>query len=204
MRRYVEWVNGLTTPALVRRDLLVESPLVHPAASIRRSALERLGGWREGPFPEDYDLWLRCAEAGGELENVPVPLLLWRERPDRATRRDPRYALESHLRLKCAHLRRTVLSRADEVAVWGAGKTGKKLASALLREGVRVALFVEVDPRKIGRTVRDAPVFPVEEVSRARGLPLLVAVGVPSARPLIRAELARQGFEELRDFWCVS
>ncbi len=33
---------------------------------------------------------------------------------------------------------------------------------------------------------------------------LLVAGGAAGARPLIREELARQGFRELRDFWCGS
>jgi glycosyltransferase involved in cell wall biosynthesis len=205
MRRYVTWVNGLTTPELVARDLLVEAPLVHPAAVIRRDALERLGGWRDGPFPEDYDLWLRVAEAGGALSNVAEPLLLWRERPDRATRSDPRYALARHVALKCAHLRRTVLARRDEVALWGAGKTGKAFADALRREGAHAALFLEVDPRKIGRTLREAPVVAWEEAARLRGrLPLLVAVGAPGARDLIRAELAKLGFAEGLDFWCVS
>lgn len=204
MRRHVAWVNGLTSPGLVRRDLLVEAPLVHPAALLRRDALERLGGWRDGPFPEDYDLWLRTAEAGGALTNVGQPLLLWREGPGRATRRDPRYALERHVALKCAHLRRTLLAGRGEVALWGAGETGKAFADALLREGVRVALFLEVDAKKVGRTVRGAPVLPYAEAGRARGLPLLVAVGAPGARPLIRDELARQGFAELRDFWVVS
>lgn len=204
MRRYVGWLNALVTPALVARDLLVEAPLVHPAAALRREALARLGGWREGPFPEDYDLWLRAAAAGGALSNLPVPLLLWRERPERATRVDARYARARHVALKCRHLAAEVLRGRREVAVWGAGETGKAFADALGAEGVRVALFVEVDPRKVGRTVRGAPVVGHAEARRARGLPLLVAVGAPGARPLIRAELARQGFEELRDFWCVS
>ncbi len=204
MRRHVEWLNGLVTPALVERDLLVEAPLVHPAACIRRSALERLGGWRAGPFPEDYDLWLRVAEAGGRLGNVAAPLLLWRESPGRATRTDPRYALARHVELKAAHLRRTALAGRDAVALWGAGKTGKAFADALARHGVGVALFLEVDRRKIGRTVRGAPVLAHAEARRARGLPLLVAVGAPGARPLIRAALDAQGFVELRDYWCVS
>ncbi len=204
MRRYVAWVNELTTPELARRDLLVEAPLVHPAAAIRRDALARLDGWRDGPFPEDYDLWLRLTEAGGALANVPEPLLLWRESAGRATRRDPRYALANHVALKCGHLRRTVLAGRDEVALWGAGDTGKTFADALLREGVRTAMFLEVDAKKVGRTVRGAPVHAYAEAERARGLPLLVAVGAPGARPLIRAELAKQGFVEQRDFWCVS
>jgi glycosyltransferase involved in cell wall biosynthesis len=204
MRRYAEWVNGLATPEDVARDLLVEAPLVHPAAAIRREALERAAGWRDGDFPEDYDLWLRLSEAGARLANVAETLLDWRESPGRATRRDPRYALARHVALKAAHLRRTVLARAGEVAIWGAGDTGKAFADALARVGVRVSLFVDVDPRKIGRRRRDAPVVGPDEVGRARGLPLLVAVGAPGARPLIRAELARRGFEELRDYWCVS
>lgn len=204
MRRYARWVNGLATPGDLARDLLVEAPLVHPAAAIRRDALERVGGWRDGDFPEDYDLWLRIAEAGGRLANVPEVLLDWRESAGRATRADPRYALSRHVGLKASFLRRTVLARAREVALWGAGETGKAFADALAVHGVSVVLFVDVDPRKIGGVKRGAPVVAPGEVHRARGLPLLVAVGAPGARPLIRAELARQRFEELVDYWCVS
>lgn len=204
MIRYVAWLNGLTTPDLVRRDLFVEAPLVHPAAAIRRDALLAVGGWRDGPFPEDYDLWLRLAEAGGALGNVPAVLLGWRESPGRLTRTDPRYALARHVALKCAFLARGPLAGRREVALWGAGETGKAFADALLREGIRVALFVEVDRRKIGRTVRGAPVVGYEEVARARGLPLLVAVGAPGARELIRAELGRAGFREVEDYRCVA
>jgi hypothetical protein len=67
-----------------------------------------------------------------------------------------------------------------------------------------VVLFLEVDPKKIGRTVSGAPVHSYEEAERARGLPLLVAVGAPGARELIRAELSRRGFEETRDYRCVA
>jgi glycosyltransferase involved in cell wall biosynthesis len=204
MRRYAAWLNGLTSPDLVLRDLLVESPLVHPAAAIRRTALEAAAGWREGPFPEDYDLWLRLAEAGGRLVNLPVRLLDWRESSARLTRVDARYALSRHVALKCAFLARGPLAGRREVALWGAGETGKAFADGLRREGLSVALFVEVDRRKIGRTVRGAPVVSYTEVERARGLPLLVAVGAPGARELIRAELAGAGFLELRDYRCVA
>ena len=204
MARYAAWLNGLVTPALVHRDLLVEAPLVHPAATVRRDALEAVGGWRDGPFPEDYDLWLRLAEGGGRLANVPEVLLDWRESPGRATRRDPRYVLARHRALKAAFLARGPLARRREVALWGAGETGKAFADALQAEGIGVGLFVEVDRKKVGRRVRGAPVIGYEDVGAARGLPLLVAVGAPGARDLIRAELARARFEELVDFRCVA
>ena len=203
MARYAAWLNGLVTPELVLRNLLVEAPLVHPAAMLRRARLEAAGGWRDGPFPEDYDLWLRLAEAGDRLSNVPRTLLRWRESPGRLTRTDPRYRLERHVALKCAFLARALGPGRREVAIWGAGETGRAFTDALAAEGIRVALFVEVDRKKIGRTVRGAPVVSYEEVRRARGLPLLVAVGAPGARDLIRAELARAGFREPDDFRCV-
>jgi GT2 family glycosyltransferase len=204
MRRYVEWVNGLTAPADLARDLLVEAPLVHPATSIRRSALERAGGWRPGPFPEDYDLWLRLWEGGGRLANLPAVLLSWRDSPARLTRTDERLALGRHVALKCDFLARTWLAGRPEVALWGAGPTGKAFADALAARGIRAALFVDVKRERIGGSKRGAPVVGPGEVGRARGLPLLVAVGAAGARPLIRAELARQGFEELRDYRVVS
>jgi hypothetical protein len=204
MRRYVAWLNGLTTPALVARDLFVEAPLVHPATLLRRAPLEALGGWRDGPFPEDYDLWLRLAGAGGRLTNLPTTLLDWRESAGRLTRTDGRYALPRHMALKCAALAAGPLAGGSQVALWGAGETGRAFADALAVEGVRVTTFVEVDRKKIGRTIRGAPVISYQEVATVRGLPLLVAVGAPGARALIRAELEKQGFEEGRDFRCVA
>jgi glycosyltransferase involved in cell wall biosynthesis len=204
MRRYGAWLDGVVTPDDVARDLLVEAPLVHPASLIRRAALEDVGGWRAGDFPEDYDLWLRLWERGGLLANVPERLLAWRDSAGRLTRTDARYDLARHVALKCAYLRRTFLARSREVAIWGAGDTGKAFADGLARHGVGVALFVDVDRRKIGSKRRDALVVSAEEVGRCRGVPLIVAVGAPGARPLIRAELARQGFDELREYVVVS
>ncbi len=204
MRRYVAWLNGLVTPERVLRDLLVESPLVHPAAAIRAGALRAAGGWRDGDFPEDYDLWLRLVAAGGRLCNVPEVLLDWRESEERLTRTDPRYALPRHMALKARFLAEGPLAGRREVALWGAGETGRAFADALARVGIGVALFVEVDRRKIGRRVRGAAVISFEDVERVRGLPLLVAVGAPGARDLIRAELDRRGFVDLRDYRCVA
>jgi GT2 family glycosyltransferase len=204
MIRYAGWLNGLVTPELVARDLLVEAPLVHPATAIRADALAAAGGWRDGPFPEDYDLWLRLSAAGGRLRNLPALVLDWREGPARATRTDGRYALERHMALKCAHLAAHVLGRATEVVLWGAGPTGKAFADGLREQEIGVRAFLEVDPAKIGRTVRGAPILAYTEAARFRGTPILVAVGAPGARDLIRAELRTAGLEELRDFRCVA
>jgi glycosyltransferase involved in cell wall biosynthesis len=76
MLRYVAWQNALITPEDHARELFVESPLCHPSVVLRREALDDVGGWREGPWAEDYDLWLRLDARGWTLAKLPSVLLL--------------------------------------------------------------------------------------------------------------------------------
>ena len=48
MRRYEQWLNELTSPALAARDVFVECPIAHPTLTLRREALAAAGGWRAG------------------------------------------------------------------------------------------------------------------------------------------------------------
>ena len=59
MRRWAAWHNGLLTHEAMAREALIDSPLAHGTALLRRAALARAGGWQEHGWPEDLDLWLR-------------------------------------------------------------------------------------------------------------------------------------------------
>lgn len=198
LRRYVAWQNSLVTAEDHARELFVESPLCHPSVLFRREALEEVGGWREVPGPEDYDLFLRLDAAGWRMAKVPEPLLRWRHRPGRATFADPRYSLERHRETKAPFLAARLRRLGREVALWGAGATGRRLARALEPHGVR-AVFIDIDPRKIGRTARGAPIRGAEALERGRHT-VVVAVGAAGARELVRERLASLGFVEGEDF----
>jgi hypothetical protein len=204
MRALVEWLNGLLDHEAMARDRFVESPLVHPSVALRRAGLEGLGGWRAFEGPEDYDLWLRAFDAGLRFSKLPRVLLLWRDRPGRLTRTDPRYGPDRFLSLKLAALRRGPLSPGRPVVIWGAGPIGKSWARALTAAGHLPAAFVEVDRRKLGGRIQGAPVIPVAE-ARWPGDPLhLAAVGQPGARERIRSEAARLGLRDGRDLVAVA
>src|SRR5690606_12676863 len=64
--------------------LLLTNPVAHPTLMARRSALERVGGYREVPT-EDYDLWLRLAAGGARLERQALPGLAYRMHPGQIT-----------------------------------------------------------------------------------------------------------------------
>jgi hypothetical protein len=171
---------------------------------MRKEALRSLGGWRDFDGPEDYDLWLRAFEAGHRFAKLEDVVLSWRDSPRRLTRTDPRYAPGCFQALKLEALRRGPLAGGREVVLWGAGRVGKSWARALRGAGHDVVAFVEVDPRKIGTTLGDAPVVDVAAAGAWRGPLHLAAVGQKGARARIREEAARRGLEEGRDLVAVA
>jgi glycosyltransferase involved in cell wall biosynthesis len=201
LRRYVDWQNSLVTPEDHAREIFIESPLCHPSVMLRREALAEVGGWREGPGPEDYDLWLRLDAAGWRLAKVPEVLLRWRHVPGRATFRDPRYAPERFREAKAPYLARRLRALGRPVAVWGAGPLGKRLARALEAHGVRARRFIDIDPRK--RTARGVRVEPPSSIEAGTET-VVVAVGTPGARREIQAHLDAQGFEPGCDYLCAA
>src|SRR5690606_11289933 len=88
--------------------------------------------------------------------------------------------------------------------VWGAGPVGKRFARELLRQGVPLAGFVDLDPRKIGQRIFDVLVVGQPDVGRFRGALALAAVGSPGAREEIRAALDVAGWQEGVDYVAVA
>ena len=203
LRRYEAWQNALVTADDIRRERFVEAPVVHPSMTLRREALLALGGYREVPWPEDWDLWLRALEAGCRFEKVPRPLHLWRDGPARLTRTDARYSPGALVRARAHFLVRGPLRQRPAV-LWGAGPVGKALAKALALEGARVVAYVEVDSRKIGQVVHGVPVVPAAALPVERQAVLLAAVGAAGAREEIRREAAARGYREGGDFFACA
>jgi glycosyltransferase involved in cell wall biosynthesis len=207
-RIYIDWQNSLLTDADIRREMFIESPLVHPSVTFRRDWVARVGGYQDRGWPEDYDLWLRFYLAGARFARLPEVLLDWREYPDRLTRTDSRYSVENFLRAKAHYLVRGPLLGREVVILWGAGMMGRRLSKQLQRLEVPLIAFVDIDPAKIGRTRRGLPIIPPEALlplwRQSQNPALLAAVGARGARQLIRQRLTSFGLIEGRDWWCVA
>ncbi|HSO32714.1 MAG TPA: glycosyl transferase, partial [Labilithrix sp.] len=207
MLRYIAWQDSLVTPSDHARAIFCESPLCHPSTMLRRSALVAVGGWRDDGHAEDYDLWLRLDAAGYGLAKVPRLLFRWRIRPDSLTWTDARYAPERLLETRALHLASRLRSLGLPFLVWGAGQTGRRLARALEAHDLRPRAFVDIDPRKIGGVARGLPIVDAADgIARARAAEalLVVAVGQPGARDVVRARLADHGLVEGRAYVCAA
>ena len=203
-RRYEAWLNGISTPEEVARELFVECPLAHPAFFLRADAVAGVGGYRDRGWPEDYDLVLRLWRAGLRLANAPEVLLHWREGPERLSRTHGAYAPEAFVACKVHHLRKTLLAGGRGVVVWGSGPVGKAFARALLAAGTPVEAFVDVDPRKLGQEIHGAPVLDAPAGVAREGVAHLAAVGQPGVRRTLRDLLSGAGLREGADFVAVA
>jgi glycosyltransferase involved in cell wall biosynthesis len=203
-QRYEMWLNTALEHDDIVREIFVECPIAHPTMAIRRKVLDQVGGYQDNGWPEDYDLVFRLWINGVAFAKVPEVLLRWRERQDRVSRTDPRYAEDAFRRIKVHYLKKTLINGHDGVIVWGAGPVGKSFAQELQAQNINVRAFIEPDPRKIGQTIHDAPVVAPDGIAEYRGAFAVAAVGVPNARQEIRDVLHEHGWIEGRDFVAVA
>lgn len=203
MLAYEKWQNSLVSHGQIMADLFVESPFVHPSVMFRIEAVMAIGGYRDMGWPEDYDLWLRLAAAGTRFSRVNKPLFFWRDRPERATRTMAEYSGEAFRACKLHHLKNGFLRGTDSVMLAGAGKEGRNWRRTLENAGISVSLWIDVDPRKSGRTLHGAKIVQPGEVSPSHGK-MLLTVGTRGARDGIRNWAVGAGFREGLDFVCVT
>lgn len=204
-RRYETWVNGVVDPFAIAAQRFIDSPLPNPTTMVRREVMEKCGGYADPPWAEDYDLWLRLLESGHALGKIPDVLLEWLDGPTRATRSVERYSIARFQEAKAHYLARLDRVREDGVVVCGAGPTGKDMASRLLRLGIAVHAFLEVNVRQIGNRIGGVPVLASDRASDFLGRAVMLAAsGREPGRDRIRELLVAAGFTEGADFFCVA
>lgn len=202
--RYQAWLNACRTPGVVHKELFIESPIPNPTAMFRREAIQRLGGYGDPDWPEDYDLFLR-ADALGMRMGKPEPVLLrWREHAKRLTRNDSRYKLSRFQAAKAHFLAKHRLRDKGPVVLWGAGPSGRLMHDLLLNAGTPVLGFLDVHPRRIGGQKRGLPVWPIEQVDRLEEAFILVAVGSAGARSEIREFMQQRRRREGKNYLFVA
>ncbi len=202
-RAYERWLQSLGDPEKIWRERFIECPIAHPTLMIRRARLGELG-YRDRGWPEDYDLLLRLLRAGPVVGVVPERLHGWRDLPDRLSRTDPRYALARFTECRAWHLSRDFLRASQQYILWGHGRTGRALRSALAARGHHPAAIVDVHPRRIGNTIRGAPVVPPDALKKRPPYPIVVSVAGSGPRGEIRAALFEMGFTEGSDYVCAA
>lgn len=202
-KTHLDWANSLRDPLALRLGIFRESPLPHPTVMFRAHLPARFGGYRQGDFPEDYELWLRWLDAGVRMAKVPETLLTWNDPPQRLSRIDPRYDPKAFHRIKAAYLARH-LARINphhpEIIVAGAGRITRRRAEHLLAHGVVITAWLDIDPRKVGAVVAGRPVLPLADVPPPGDCFVVPYVASRGATDVLSAFLEERGFRLGRSY----
>ena len=208
MVHYLKWQDRCLDPCTIAQQIYVESPFVHSSVMLRAQLLERVGDYRDGPFPEDYELWLRFNAAGVRMQKVDRTLVWWRQSAKSLSRTDARYARGAFDRLRARYLSADPRLHQDRPLVfWGAGRRTRERCRHLLVKGFQVGAWIDVDPKKVGNVVWGAPVYPprwLEHHDYAVRPFVLSYVARHGAAQLIAASLEQMGYQPGEDYLLVG
>jgi glycosyltransferase involved in cell wall biosynthesis len=200
---YIDWINALQTPEQIRLNRFTESPFAHPSVMFRKTLTDQFGMYRDGDFPEDYELWLRWLAAGVTMIKLPDVLLHWNDLPARLSRTDARYSRDAFYRCKAVYLAEEVKQHvATDRPIWfcGAGRISRKNSSYLTAQDISPAGYIDIDPKKTAKTIGGLPVIPPEQVNTLRDPFIISFVGNRGAHAWIRNFLEGLGKKEGVDF----
>lgn len=125
------------------RALLYEQWLPHPGTLVRRHLWERAGGYCEDEVfragNEDWEYWLRLAEAGLSAVRVPEPLYFYRQHASSIT--SSRFACSDYLMREEMYRRHRALFDAAGAGAGFLAGGYRTSGTALWRKGARGAAF---------------------------------------------------------------
>jgi glycosyltransferase involved in cell wall biosynthesis len=205
--QYQSWSNSLISHEQIVCDLFAESPIVHPTFFATRELFNKIGGYSENPWAEDYDVILRAYEKGAKFGKHPETLLRKYHAPGRLSRREAMYKRPAMFEAK-AHFLQVFgwLKNRRGVLIVGSGPTGRQAAQSFENRGVKLLGFVDNRPGPPERYVKGKPAWgfpelpPPEFLEQFRDALIVLAIGDSSGQRAFSELLQKNGFVENHDF----
>ena len=153
---YMRWQNACITEQDIKDQIYIESPFAHPSVMFRRKRILDLGAYRDGEFPEDYELWLRLFHAGESMMKLDEVLIDWRESDKRLSRTSSRYSEAAFEKLRAEYLAKDNRLQNRDIIFWGAGRKTRQRIQYLIDNGIRPSGWIDIDSKKAGNDYHGA------------------------------------------------
>ncbi len=150
MMHYIRQNNALISPEKIYNHRFVETPFIHPTVMFCKKLIEDYGSYSTDSVPEDYELWLRWFSKNVKMHKLPVDVLAWRDHSARLTRIHSDYAREAFRRVRIHYLAEWLKKQTNlpPIWIWGGGKYSRQGAALLLKKGINIHGFIDVDPER--------------------------------------------------------
>ena len=207
-QHYVNWSNSIIEPREHELKRFIECPMAHPSVIFRKRLIHNYGGYLNGEFPEDYELWLRWFSRGVRMVKIPKVLLRWRDHKNRTSRIDPKYSTMAFQKIKSKYVKllqeKTERWGNRKIFGWGAGHVARKFISLLVNEGVALSALLDTNPKKIGKKFNNLPIISHAKLPKPKDAFVLILIGARDVRVQVADHLKAFGYQEGSDFIALS
>jgi glycosyltransferase involved in cell wall biosynthesis len=196
---YVDQLNEIKTVDEISQLRFIESPFAHPSVMFRKSAIQDQELYKNGNFPEDYELWLRWLQQGRKMAKIDSMVLRWYDSENRLSRTDFRCSKSSFTWLKIEYLTHWINTNVHpnkEIIIAGVGKLARPMIEQLIKNGIIVKGITDLK----SRSFLDLPFTPWKEIKPSENTFIVSMVSNRGSWRLIREALENRGFQIMRDF----
>jgi glycosyltransferase involved in cell wall biosynthesis len=196
---YVDQINAIKSSDDISNLRFLESPFAHPSVMFRKSAFDGGDLYRNGVFPEDYELWLRWMHIGKRMAKIDQAVLRWYDDENRLSRTDSRCTKAAFSELKMHYLSKwiqTNLTTERQVWVAGIGKLAKPMIQQLINYDIQVTAITDLKPRSF----LNLPFIPWENLPEPGDQFIVSLVSNRGSWKLIQESLEARGYKMMQDF----
>ncbi len=202
---YMRWQNACLTRQDIQNQIYIESPFAHPSVMFRKRRVTELGAYRDGEFPEDYELWLRLFHAGESMMKLDEVLVDWRESDGRLSRTSSRYSEAAFEQLRAEYLVKDKRLQDRKIVFWGAGRKTRRRAQYLIDLGIDPVAWLDIDRKKVGNDYHGVKTFFPDWLMRQEKKPFVLNyVRNHGARNFCRQYLDEAGYVMGEDYLDVA
>ncbi|RZO44995.1 MAG: glycosyltransferase [Proteobacteria bacterium] len=201
-----DWSNRLLSSDDIHQALFAESPIAHPTFCMRKEIFEKLGGYHDSSWAEDYDFLHRARIQGVILGKVASTLVDKRFNHECISNYEPRYRQATNMEAKVYFGNMKQIFNGRDLWVVGSGGSAKSLLSTLQKfeipvEGIIDNKIHRGTPRKLMGNSVSGISNPENEKSweKFKSKRLLLAIGGEKGQQLVN-QFKSWGWKQPEDF----
>ena len=200
---FVKWANSIVSYEQIFIKRFMELPIINPSAMWRSEVAIYNGMYKNGDFPEDYQMWLRWLNNGVKIGKVPHKIIKWYDSDQRLTRSSSIYSTESFYKAKSPFLNsylKHINPHYPKVAVWGASKISRKRAELLTKYGIEICCYIDISTKR----QLDKKILFYKDIPKKGDMFILVYVKQSEMRKNVETFLLQKGFTEGENYLFIS
>ena len=160
---YEKWLNERVDHQDFYAHIYRECSLASGNWMMRKTDLEKCGGFEGLNYPEDYDLLFRWYESGFKIKGLDEVTHLWRDHERRTSKTSAHYQQKAFFELKINRFVELDWDLNQQLIVNGTGQKGRLTAKMLVNNNVPF-YWVSHEPEKFPKGIYGCKVWGVDEI----------------------------------------